>query len=648
MTITITSPNDAIIGHYTMSAMTSGGSRELGKFTLLFNPWCAGDSVYLSDNRERQEYLLEEIGLIFVGTASQIESRRWDLGQFEDNILNICFHLLDRSINHRRNPGTDISRRNDPAYVGRVLSAMVNSNDDNGVLLGSWSGDYSAGKNPTSWNGSASILRQWQNSGFQPVKYAQCWVYAGVLCTVLRCLGIGARCITNFSSAHDTDKNLKIESYVDVNGMPAGMSNDSIWNFHVWVEGWFQRPDLGPSYDGWQVLDATPQETSDGIFCLGPTSVYAIKEGNVQLPFDGPFVFSEVNADYERFIVYDNGYTAKIHTDKSTVGKNISTKTVGSDGRMDITLNYKYLEGTSQERSAFQNALKMLHESPQFRAMSAQPSPASSAAPARNPHISGEIAWSGSPVVGDSITGTLTVKNLTGASKNVKVNRTATSISYTRREAQQIWKDSQSFILSDNEVKETDVIITYDMYKDHLTNDNMIQVTAVCEVDQEGCIVAEKVITLAQPPIVIKALGEAIKDKKLEIEVTIFNPLKEPLKDCILTAEGSGLTEKEVKMMWPGDLRSTWRYSEDNTSGDLERTSRGRSRVSKRGALRSWWSQCLCARVPSLNEREKIQLKFEIIPFKTGEKQLLVNFTSDKLRDIKGFEKINVTEPPPS
>lgn len=35
-------------------------------------------------------------------------------------------------------------------------------------------------------------------------------------------------------------------------------------NFHVWNESWFARQDLGPSYGGWQVLDATPQEESEG------------------------------------------------------------------------------------------------------------------------------------------------------------------------------------------------------------------------------------------------------------------------------------------------------------------------------------------------------------------------------------------------
>lgn len=34
----------------------------------------------------------------------------------------------------------------------------------------------------------------------------------------------------------------------------------------MWVECWMKRPDLGSDFDGWQVVDPTPQETSDGKF----------------------------------------------------------------------------------------------------------------------------------------------------------------------------------------------------------------------------------------------------------------------------------------------------------------------------------------------------------------------------------------------
>lgn len=35
-------------------------------------------------------------------------------------------------------------------------------------------------------------------------------------------------------------------------------------NFHVWNEVWLARGDLGTSYNGWQAIDATPQELSGG------------------------------------------------------------------------------------------------------------------------------------------------------------------------------------------------------------------------------------------------------------------------------------------------------------------------------------------------------------------------------------------------
>ena len=37
--------------------------------------------------------------------------------------------------------------------------------------------------------------------------------------------------------------------------------------------------------------------TTAGVYCAGPMPVSAIREGNVQLGYDGPFIFAEVNAD---------------------------------------------------------------------------------------------------------------------------------------------------------------------------------------------------------------------------------------------------------------------------------------------------------------------------------------------------------------
>lgn len=75
------------------------------------------------------------------------------------------------------------------------------------------------------------------------------------------------------------------------------LNSDSVWNFHVWNEAWMKRPDIGSEYDGWQAIDATPQELSDDMFRCGPASVVAVKNGEIQKPYDGTFLFAEVNAD---------------------------------------------------------------------------------------------------------------------------------------------------------------------------------------------------------------------------------------------------------------------------------------------------------------------------------------------------------------
>lgn len=62
-------------------------------------------------------------------------------------------------------------------------SAQVNSNNDRGVVQGQWQGKYGGGTSPLHWRGSVAILHKWFKGRFKPVKYGQCWVFAGVMCT---------------------------------------------------------------------------------------------------------------------------------------------------------------------------------------------------------------------------------------------------------------------------------------------------------------------------------------------------------------------------------------------------------------------------------------------------------------------------------
>lgn len=254
-----------------------------------------------------------------------------------------------------------IAKMADPAWISRIISAAANCSEDDGVLTGNWSGDYEGGVSPVTWNGSVKIIQQYAESK-TPVKYGQCWVFSGVTTSLLRALGIPARSVTNFASAHDTDNTMTIDEYVHENNEELkDLKTDSVWNFHVWNEVWLKGTGHWEAkYAGWAAIDATPQESSNGLMQLGPAPIKAIKEGELYVGYDCNFVFGEVNADRVTWVCKKEGDSAIIHAMGArytgSVGFNISTKAVGSSARHVLTNDYKYPEDTENERKAWNKA----------------------------------------------------------------------------------------------------------------------------------------------------------------------------------------------------------------------------------------------------------------------------------------------------
>ncbi|CAG0884266.1 unnamed protein product [Cyprideis torosa] len=228
---------------------------------ILFNPWIKDDPVYMDNDIWRKESVLNDTGKIWIGNYKKMSGRQWVYGQFDDAVLPATMMLLELS-------NLNFNERGNPIKVARAISAVVNSNDDEGLVVGRWDGKYDDGTAPYMWTGSVKILEEFLKTG-KPVKYGQCWVFAGVTTTICRALGIPCRAVTNFVSAHDTDGTLTVDKYFDlegepVEGGPSGETFDSIWNFHVWNDVWISRSDLPQGYGGWQAIDATPQERSGG------------------------------------------------------------------------------------------------------------------------------------------------------------------------------------------------------------------------------------------------------------------------------------------------------------------------------------------------------------------------------------------------
>ncbi|NWS70249.1 TGM4 glutamyltransferase, partial [Crotophaga sulcirostris] len=550
--LSVTSSPRAPVGKYILNVKTGSNiyQPQNNAIYLLFNPWCKDDVVFLDDEAQRKEYVLNDTGYIYVGSAYSIYGKPWNFGQFEEYILDACMYLLDKS-------NLKLSNRRDPVPVTRAMSALVNANDDRGVLLGNWSGNYSNGTSPTDWLGSVIILQKYYKTK-QPVLYGQCWVFAGVLTTVMRCLGIPSRCVSNFNSAHDTNDNLRVDVYLNASGQPlTSLSFDSVWNFHVWNDVWMKRTDLPTGFDGWQAIDATPQEQSQGIFRCGPCSVKAVRDGDVYLPFDSRFVYSEVNADEVYWMVTDvndkKKYT-KVGTDTKTIGVNISTKAVGENKREDITAEYKFPEGSKEERMSMQRAMSFINPSgpvPRSRYASVEPMAGAGSKPVAQCEAvskSGlhlEISNKAALYPGNPLEMAITVKTSKPGSWTVKLLGSCQLQSYTGKIEANLGCIKETVNLEGKSEKQIPLKIEPDAYMKTLASvedELLIQVIAIAEVQESGDkFTKELAVNFEYPPITVQMPETAKLNQDFTCTFIFKNKLNVPLDNCKLLVEGLGI-----------------------------------------------------------------------------------------------------------
>ncbi|XP_074936691.1 protein-glutamine gamma-glutamyltransferase K isoform X3 [Phalacrocorax aristotelis] len=556
LNLCLTAPPNAPIGRYRLSIKTRTGAGEYAApfddandFFLLFNPWCPDDHVYMEKTSDLNEYVLNETGRIFYGTEDQIAERAWNYGQFDAGVLEACLYILDRR-------GMPHSARGDPVMVSRVVSAMVNSLDDNGVLVGNWTGDYAQGTNPSSWAGSVDILRSYHSAG-APVRYGQCWVFAGVMTTVLRCLGFPTRTVTNYNSAHDTDVSLTTDIYFDENMRPLERLNtDSVWNFHVWNDCWMKRPDLPDGYDGWQVVDATPQETSSGLFCCGPCSVTAVKNGEVFLKYDTPFVFAEVggrglragppggavgvarcnegagpqvNSDKVYWQRQPNGAFAVVHVEEGAIGRRISTLGAGSGARLDITHQYKHPEGSEEER----------------RAVSTATSHGSRPRTQGTPSL-GEVTvtvGAGPAVAGAELELRAVARNDGVEPRTLRLRLSLCAVRYTGISGAPFRQEQHRRAVPPGQEETVTMTVAYAEYGPHVGDQDALKLTVAGAVEETGQVVAKELrVRLHAPELTLTLLAPAVVGEETPVQVVFQNPLPDTLSGATLRMEGAGIS----------------------------------------------------------------------------------------------------------
>ncbi|KAJ8268847.1 hypothetical protein COCON_G00114540 [Conger conger] len=533
VTVGITPAPDCIVGRFRtyVAVITPFGIRRTRRDSkrdvyVLFNPWASDDAVFLKEEEERGEYVLEESGILYHGEASDISARPWNFGQFEYGVLDACLYVMDRA-------QMPIVNRGDPIKVARKASAAVNSRDDDGVLVGNWSGDYSFGVAPTSWTSSVEILVTYASSR-QPVNYGQCWVYAAVFNTFLRCLGIPARVVTNFYSAHDNDGNLKTDIILDEAGkVDRGRTKDSIWNYHCWNECYMTRPDLPQGFGGWQVVDATPQETSDGLYRCGPASVQAIKHGQICFPFDAPFIYAEVNSDVVFYKRDQSGNVVPVKVNSTHVGRKVLTKAIGRDQYDDITSQYKFAEGTEEERTVLQKA----EEYGMGRTKVNYPE-----TDVQVEILAQEVS------VGDNFKLALEFKNLSGEQRTVNAFVNGYVVYYTGVTSDEVKSKTLTVTLDPWQTERVSVDVQADDYMSRLVEQCNLHFIVTGRVEQDSQIVsAMRVITLHVPELVVKVIGEPRVSELTLVSVEFTNPFQFSLDNVYLRMDGPGLMSPKIK-----------------------------------------------------------------------------------------------------
>ncbi|KAI4883066.1 hypothetical protein NFI96_029357 [Prochilodus magdalenae] len=317
-----------------------------------------------------------------------------------------------------------------------------------------------------------------------------------------------------------------------------------------------------------------------GVFCCGPVPVKAIKEGELTFKYDAPFVFAEVNADVETFLKYKDGSTRKI-TSSSQVGQKISTKSVGSDKREDITHLYKYPEGSDEEREAFKKAN---HQNKLLK----QPADIGLLV---NIKVSLEMKK------GCDFDVFAVVNNTTSVEKKCRLVFASRAMSYDGSMGQVCgFKDLLNIELPPGGERKVPLRLNYSKYCDAITQDNLIRLGALLiDYSTGDGVLAMRTIVLENPDIKIRILGEPKVNRQLAAELTVQNSLPDPLGACCFSIEGANLTGGKT----------------------------------------------ITERIPtSVEPGQEAKVKISFTPTHHGLRKLLVDFNSDRLGHVKAFRNV--------
>ena len=143
-----------------------------------------------------------------------------------------------------------------------------------------------------------------------------------------------------------------------------------------------------------------------------------------------------MNADLKYYYEDKSGKFRHASSNTTTVGKKISTKSVGSKSREDVTDKYKHAEGTLAERAAL----------------------GAGGDNAEVEDVEFEITFSKRASIGESFGVRVSLQTLAKEKRTVQVRTTMNAVSYTGVAGKEVKKSNQTIVLTG---KATVVVTSY-------------------------------------------------------------------------------------------------------------------------------------------------------------------------------------------
>ncbi|XP_036699942.1 protein 4.2 [Balaenoptera musculus] len=582
-TISMTTPADAVIGHYSLLLQVSGRKQCLGQFTLLFNPWSREDAVFLANEAQRREYLLNQNGLIFLGTADCIQAEPWDFGQFEEDVIDLSLDLL--SVDKR------VEKWGNPVHVARVLGALLHVLKEKSVLPTPQIQTTEERALLNKRRGSAPILRQWVKGRGRPVYDGQAWVLAAVACTVLRGLGIPARVVTTFTSAQGTGGGLLVDEYYNEEGLQNGEGHRGrIWIFQTSTECWMARPALPQGYDGWQILYPSAPNGSGVLEACDLVPVKAVKEGTLGLTPAVSDIFASINASCVVWKCHEDGTLELTDSNTKYVGNSISTKGVDCDRREDITQNYKYPEGSLQEKEVLEKVQenRMKHgEDDGIHPPSLE----------TDDPLHFFLEAPSSLALGGDARFSVNLLNPSDHDKEVQLAIGLQAVYYNGVLAAKLWTKKLVLTLSANSAEKISTFLSFSNFKQNPPENSFLRLTAMATHCSPTCF-AQQDIAICRPHLTIEMPETAERHQPLTASVSVHNSLDAPMKGCVISIFGRGLIHREKSY-----------------------------------------------RLSSVQSRNTLRTQLEFTPMRVGLQRLTVEMDCDMFQNLTNFRSVTVVAP---